>query len=63
MGSSWAAVTATAMTSAASTSRPIDISSQKPARVSYDLRSSTRTSRWNGVAAVPEMSRVDMVAT
>ena len=34
IGSSWTAVTATAMISAASTSRPIVTSSQKPARVS-----------------------------
>src|SRR6478609_3116295 len=46
------------MISAASTIRAIEASSQKPARVSYDLRSSTRTSRWNGVLAVPETSSV-----
>ena len=36
--------------------RPIETSSQKPARVSAILRSSTRTRRENGTFADPEMS-------
>src|SRR3954468_22081099 len=56
IGSSWLTVTASTMPSVSTTSSPIVASSQKPARVSYDLRSSTRSRRANGVGVVEEMS-------
>ena len=55
---SWARTTQSWMTSTSAVNAAIEISSQRPARVSNILRSSTWTSRVNGTRAVWLTSRV-----
>ena len=55
---SWARTTHSMMISTSAVTAPIEISSQRPARVSNILRRSTATSRLNGTRAVSPTSRV-----